>query len=135
MPVTKPAPLLACPDDGPPACLSLGSRPRPPWGYSSVLCAPSQPWNVGHPTALSLHPISLYQHLFGDFTVRSVAQSCPTLSDPMNHSMPGRPVHHQLPEFTQIHVHPAISSSVVLFSSCPQALPASGSFPMSQLFT
>ena len=31
--------------------------------------------------------------------------------------------------------HPAISSSVVLFSSCPQSLPASGSFPMSQLFT
>ena len=31
----------------------------------------------------------------------SVAQSCPTLCDPMNHSMPGLPVHHQLPEFTQ----------------------------------
>ena len=31
--------------------------------------------------------------------------------------------------------HPAISSSVILFSSCPQSLPASGSFPMSQLFT
>ena len=36
----------------------------------------------------------------------SVAQSCPTLSDPMNCSRPGRPVHHQLLEFTQIHVHP-----------------------------
>ena len=35
----------------------------------------------------------------------SVAQSCLTLSDPMNHSTPGFPVHHQLPEFTQIHVH------------------------------
>ena len=35
----------------------------------------------------------------------SVAQSCQTLSDPMNHSMPGLPVHHQLPEFTQAHVH------------------------------
>ena len=32
------------------------------------------------------------------------AQSCPTLCDPMNHSTPGLPVHHQLPEFTQIHV-------------------------------
>ena len=32
----------------------------------------------------------------------SVAQSCPTLCDPMNHSTPGLPVHHQLPEFTQI---------------------------------
>ena len=35
----------------------------------------------------------------------SVAQSCPTLCDPMNHSMPGLPVHHQLLEFTQTHVH------------------------------
>ena len=35
----------------------------------------------------------------------SVAQSCPTLCDPMNCSMPGLPVHHQLPEFTETHVH------------------------------
>ena len=35
----------------------------------------------------------------------SVAQSCPTLCDPMNHNTPGLPVHHQLPEFTQTHVH------------------------------
>ena len=70
----------------------------------------------------------------------SVTQSCPTLCDPMNCSTPGLPVHHQLLEFTQTcpsswWCHPAISSSVVLFSSCPQSLPASGSFPMSQLFT
>ena len=35
----------------------------------------------------------------------SVAQLCPTLCDPMNRSMPGLPVHHQLPEFTQTHDH------------------------------
>ena len=35
----------------------------------------------------------------------SVTQSCPTLCDPMNHSMPGLPVHHQLPESLQTHVH------------------------------
>ena len=35
----------------------------------------------------------------------SVAQSCPTLCDPMNRSMPGLPVHHQLLEFTQTHIH------------------------------
>ena len=35
----------------------------------------------------------------------SVTQSCPTLCDPMNCSMPGLPVHHQLPEFIQTHVH------------------------------
>ena len=38
--------------------------------------------------------------------IRSVAQLCPTLCDPMNRSMPGLPVHQQLPEFTQTHVHP-----------------------------
>ena len=68
----------------------------------------------------------------------SVAQSCPTLCDPMNRSTPSLPVHYHLPEFTQIHVHrvgdPAISSSVIPFSSCPQSLPASESFQMSQLF-
>ena len=35
----------------------------------------------------------------------SVAQSCPTLCDPMKHSRPGLPVHHQLLEFTQTHIH------------------------------
>ena len=38
-------------------------------------------------------------------SVSSVAQSCPTLCDPMNCSTPGLPVHHQLPEFTQTHAH------------------------------
>ena len=72
------------------------------------------------------------------YSVSSIAQSCPTLCDPVNHSTPGLPVHHQLPESTQTHVswwcHPTISSSVP-FSSCPQSFPASGSFQMSQLFT
>ena len=56
--------------------------------------------------------------------IRSVAQSCPTLCDPMNRSMPGHPVHHQLPEFTQTHVHPvsdAIQPSHPLFSPSPPA--------------
>ena len=69
----------------------------------------------------------------------SVAQSCPTLCDPMNHSMPGLPVHHQLPEPTQCPLsqwcHPTISSSVVPFSCRLLFSPASGSFPMSQFFT
>ena len=39
------------------------------------------------------------------FQFSSVAQSCPTLCDSMNHSTPDLPVHHQLMEFTQIHVH------------------------------
>ena len=55
----------------------------------------------------------------------SVAQSCPTLWDPMNCSTPGLPVHHQLPEFTQTHVHrvgDAIQSSHPLSSPSPSAL-------------
>ena len=69
----------------------------------------------------------------------SVSQSCPTLCDPINCSMPGLPVHHQLLEFTQTRplnrwCRPTISSSVVPFSSCPQSFPTSGSFQMSQLF-
>ena len=73
------------------------------------------------------------------FQFSSVTQSCLTLCNPMNCSMRGLPVHHQLPEFTQIHVHRVgdaiqLSSSVVPFSSCPQSLPASESFPMSQRF-
>ena len=68
----------------------------------------------------------------------SVAQSCPTLCDPMNCSRPDLPVHHQLPEFTQTHAHwvgDAIQPSVIPFSSCPQSLPASVSFPMCQLLS
>ena len=54
----------------------------------------------------------------------SVAQSSPTLCDPMNHSTPGLPVHHQLPEFTQTHVHrvsDAIQPSHPLSSPSPPA--------------
>ena len=54
----------------------------------------------------------------------SVAQSCPTLCDPMNRSMPGLPVHHQFPEFTQTHVHRVdnvIQPSYSLSSSSPPA--------------
>ena len=45
------------------------------------------------------------ESLLNNIQIRSVAQSCPTLCDPMNPSMPGLPVHHQLLEFTQTHVH------------------------------
>ena len=56
--------------------------------------------------------------------IRSVAQSCPTLCKPMNRSTPGIPVHHQLPEFTQTHVHyisDAIQPSHPLSSPSPLA--------------
>ena len=62
------------------------------------------------------------------------------LCRPMDRSMPGLPVHHQLPVYPNSAplswwCHPTISSSVVPFSSCLQSFPASGSFQMSQFFT
>ena len=65
--------------------------------------------------------------------------SCVWLCDPMNRSTSGLPVHHQLLESTQTHVHwvgDAIQPSHPLspFFCCLQSFPASGSFPMSQFF-
>ena len=51
----------------------------------------------------------------------SVAQSCPTLCDPMNCSTPGLPVHHQLPEITQTHVHRVRDAIYPLLSPSPPA--------------
>ena len=65
---------------------------------------------------------------------------CCSVAQSADCSTAGFPVHHQLPEFAQTHVHwfwwwhPTISSCVVPFSSCPWSFPASRSFPMSQLF-
>ena len=66
------------------------------------------------------------------------SQSCPTLCDPVDCSMPGFPVHHQLPELPQTYIHrvgDAVQPSHALLSPCLQSFPASGSFPMSQFFT
>ena len=71
----------------------------------------------------------------------SVAQLFLTLCNPMNHSTPGLPVHHQLPELTQTHVHwvsDAIQLSHHLSSPSPPTFKPSqpsGSFPISQFFT
>ena len=62
---------------------------------------------------------------FSSAQFSSVAQSCLTLCDPMNRSTPGLPVHHQLPEFTQTHIHrvsDAIQPSHPLSSPSPPAL-------------
>ena len=67
--------------------------------------------------------MSLLFNMLSQFS--SAAQLCPTLCNPMNHSMPGLPVHHQLPEFTQTHVHrvgDAIQPSHPLSSPFPPAL-------------
>ena len=68
--------------------------------------------------------VSVLQLLAASVQFSPVAQSCLTLCDPMNRSTPGLPVHHQLPEFTQTHVHPvgdAIQSSHPLSSPSPPA--------------
>ena len=85
------------------------------------------------------HGVAKTQKRLPSVQFSSVAQSCQTLCDPMDCSMPGLPVHHQFPEFAQTHVHrvsDATQSSHPLSIpfSCLQSFPASGSFPMSQLF-
>ena len=98
-----------------------------------TLVFPSRQWR-SPPASLSC-----WETKWSDAAQLSSAQSCPTLRP--HESQPARP---PCPSPTPgIHsdscpsspwCHPATSSSVVPFSSCPQSLPASGSFPMSQLF-
>ena len=64
----------------------------------------------------------------------SVVQSCPTLCDPMNCSTPGFPVHHQLPEFAQTHVHESVMPSNHLVLSRPLLLLPS-IFPSIRIFS
>ena len=71
------------------------------------------------------HIISIVAAWFSSVQFSSVTQSCPTLCNPMNCSMPGLPVHHQLPEFAQTHVHwvgDVIQPSHPLPSPSPPAL-------------
>ena len=74
---------------------------------------------------VSLGAPALYEkNTKGGTQFRSGAQSCPTPCDPMNHSTPGLPVHHQLPESTQTHVHrvsDAVQPSHPLSSPSPPA--------------
>ena len=78
-------------------------------------------------------------HFLERFSVQfsSVAQSCPTLCDPMHRSTPGLPVHHQLPEFTQTHVHqvsrPSMPSSHLILCRPLLLLPAI--FPSIRVFS
>ena len=65
--------------------------------------SPAQSISTTHWASKSLFPPACC--LFSSVQFSSVSQSCPTLCDPMNCSMPGLPVHHQLLEFTQTHIH------------------------------
>ena len=69
-----------------------------------------------------IHPFNIVE---SSVQFSSVTQSCPILCNPMNCSTPGLPVHHQLPESTQTHVHragDAIQPSHPLSSPSPPAL-------------
>ena len=98
-------------------------------GSSSVkLVIGRQSWNLGLALICNISSVQFI----------SVAQLCLTLCNPMACSMPGFPVHHQLPELAQIHVHqvsdaiqPSHPSSL---SSYLLSYPASGSLLMSQFF-
>ena len=71
---------------------------------------------------------SLLQH-HSSVQFSSVAQLCLTLCDPMNRSMPGLPVHQQIPEFTQTHVH-RVSDAIL--PSHPLSSPSPPAFNLSQ---
>ena len=82
---------------------------------------------ITHSVDMSLGNIEISKYLCDkapSVQFSSVVQSCPTLCDPMNRSTPGRSVRHQLPEFTQTHVHrdsDAIQPSHPLSSPSPPA--------------
>ena len=86
---------------------------------------------------MSIPPCS-FVHLFVYLSMAQFSSvQSPVLSNSLQpHGLQptGLPVHHQLLELAQTHVHPTISSSVIPFSSCLQSFPASGSFLMSQFF-
>ena len=84
----------------------------------------------------------MWAHVWGTLRVAwggavqfsSVAQSCPTLCDPMNCSTPGLPIHHQLPESTQTHVHPVGDAIQPSHPRCSLLLPPSV-FPSIRVFS
>ena len=148
-----------CPLSYPKVCLS--SCPLNSWCHpiisSSVIssfCLQSFPAPELFPMSHCLHSCTLFILICKIFLIlplygmllslsqfSSVTQSCPILCIPMDCSMPGFPVHHQLPELCSNSrppsqwCYPTISFSVIPFSFCLQSFPGSGSFLMSQLFT
>ena len=95
------------------------------WGVYLLCGWDFFPWCVltGHWPLYTYYTLTFVYILFC-IQFSSVAQSCPTLCDPMDRSTQGLPVHHQLPEFTQTHLHwvvDAIQPSHPLSSPFPPA--------------
>ena len=119
-----------------PCCMLVGSlMPQPgieprPWQWKHRILATRPPGNSlylteGRKDQKDLHQsINSLIYIGCSIQFSSVAQSYPSLCDSMNCSTPGLPVHHQLPEFTQTHVHwvsDAIQPSHPLSSPSPPA--------------
>ena len=80
-----------------------------------------------------IHKHNKMRYAYIPIQFSSVTQLCPTLCDPMNCIMPGLPVHHQLPEFAQIHVHPVMPSNHVILCCSLLLLPSI--FPSIRVFS
>ena len=97
-----------------------------PEAWQATVCGSQR---VGHDWATNIHTHTQvfqtwWKLIVLVFHFHSVCKSCPTLHNPMDHRTPGLPVHHQLPEFTQTHVHwvsDAIQPSHPLSSPSPPA--------------
>ena len=105
---TRGAGGLAPADSGFPA--GVGELPTTTWNeVGAELCMPG-----------SESPAWLSQACcYGQLQFSPVAQSCPTLCDPMDHSTPGLPVHHQLPELAQTHAHRSRSLQIHMLKPEP----------------
>ena len=73
--------------------------------------------------------IAIENHMERSVQFSLVTQSCPTLCEPTDRSMAGFPVHHQIPEFTQIHIH-SVNDSIQ--PSHPLSSPSPPAFSLSQ---
>ena len=74
--------------------------------HNVCMCVCVWVWDCEHEIGITSLSWSLLRTFFSDSVqFSSIAQSCPTLCDPIDGRMPGLPVHHQLLEFTQTHVH------------------------------
>ena len=87
--------------------------------YMEIICSYWYAWLLKYEHIFFFFPLHR-THL--DFSVSSIAQSCPTLCDPTNRCMPGLRVHHQLPEFTQITSIKSVMQSSHLILCCPLLL-------------
>ena len=107
----------------------LAERDTPPGRTLSHTKQDDWPETTQKPNNITIKPETVSDSgravLPGSLQFSSVAQSCLTLCDPMDYSTPGFPVHHQLPELAQTHVHrvsDAIQPSHPLSSPSPPAL-------------